>query len=172
MSRVQAPISVGGLSGPEDGGGCPLAGLSDGAGTRTHVAESAIARGLLMAFGVSCVGLGALGVFVPGLPTTIFLILACWAFARSNPALKRWVLSTRLFAPYARYLDGRSPMPVRAKVIAIGLMWACVGLSVWVILKSESAPVWVAWITVALAGIGTGFIAVWQPKGCVGTRCS
>jgi len=149
MSRAQASTALDGL-----GHEAP------------RVVSAAPARWLLTGFGVLCVGLGGLGVFVPGLPTTIFLILACWAFARSNPALQQWVLNTRLFAPYAKYLDGKSPMPVKAKLIAMGLMWACVGMSVWIILSAESAPSWVAWLTIALAGVGTAFIAVWQPRGC------
>lgn len=134
---------------------CPVA---------TPVAQRAVARWALMTFGVVCIALGGLGVFVPGLPTTIFLILACWAFARSNPGLRDRVLRSRLFAPYAKYVDGSSPMPLRARLVSIGIMWTCVGLSLWVLLGSDAAPQWVVWLTLALAVIGTVFIARWQRR--------
>jgi hypothetical protein len=55
---------------------------------------------LLAAAGLLCVGLGALGAVLPGLPTTIFLILASYCFTRSCPWLEERLLRTRLFAPY------------------------------------------------------------------------
>ncbi len=131
----------------------------------TLVESPRVVRWLWMALGLSCVALGAVGAVVPGMPTTIFLMIACWAFAKSCPALHRWVLTTRLFAPYARYLDGSTAMPIRAKAVAIALMWVSVALSCTVLVLQESAPDWVAVLVVAAAVAGTAFIVRWQPRG-------
>jgi len=51
---------------------------------------------LLLDIGWMCVGLGFIGVFVPGLPTTIFLLVAAWCFFRSNERAHAWLLEHRL----------------------------------------------------------------------------
>ena len=78
--------------------------------------------------GVASAGLGWLGVFVPGLPTTIFLILASYCFARSCPWLKDRLLRIPLFAPYMRVLDEGRGMSKTAAASALVSMWSCVAL--------------------------------------------
>jgi len=123
---------------------------------------SVASRWLLAGVGVLLVGVGALGVFVPGLPTTIFLIGASWCFARSIPWLERKLLRHRLFAPYMRFVDGSAPLPRRARVGAIAAMWVCVSVSVVLLLwTGEAGPV-VAAVVVVLAVVGTVFIWRWR----------
>ena len=65
-------------------------------------AKSRIAavRWAYAAFGMTCVGLGTVGIFVPGMPTTIFLILALWAFSRSSDRLHDWLYYHPRFGPF------------------------------------------------------------------------
>ena len=75
--------------------------------------------------GLLCVGLGGVGLVLPGLPSTIFFIGAAAAFSKSSPRLEAWVLDLRGVGPLIRdYRDGLG-MPRRAKVIAIAMMWTC-----------------------------------------------
>lgn len=53
-------------------------------------------RYLYIVLGLVCVGLGAMGVVVPGLPATPFLLLASWLFYRSSPRLQQWLLASWL----------------------------------------------------------------------------
>jgi hypothetical protein len=122
-----------------------------------------VVRWMYAGLGLSCVGLGGVGVAVPGMPTTIFLILASYFLTRSCPLLERKIMQSRLFRPYAKYLDGSAPMPMRAKLISIALMWISVSISCIFILRSE-APVFVAPLTVVLAIVGTWFILRWRPR--------
>ena len=69
--------------------------------------------------------------FVPGMPTTTFLLIAAWCFYRSSKRAHAWLLHNRLLGPYVRaFLSGQG-MPVRSKVIAIVMMWLTCGTSAW-----------------------------------------
>ncbi len=81
-------------------------------------------RRLLQALGWICVGLGAIGVVLPVMPTTVFLLIALWAFARSSPSLHAWLLNNPHFGPYITDWENHRVIPVRAKTIALTMMTA------------------------------------------------
>jgi uncharacterized membrane protein YbaN (DUF454 family) len=116
-------------------------------------------RWVLAGLGVAATGVGAVGVFVPGLPTTIFLLLASYCFARSCPWLEERLLRTRLFAPYLPWLEGTEPLPRRAKLGAIASMWAAVTISLGLLLYADRLGRAVAFAVVAAAVAGTVVIA-------------
>lgn len=83
--------------------------------------------------GCAAIGVGGVGIVVPGLPTTVFFIIAAWAFAKSSPRLEAWVLDLRTIGPAVRdYRDGVG-MPKQAKVIAATMIVAFVSLSAWLV---------------------------------------
>jgi uncharacterized protein len=112
-------------------------------------------RWLLAAAGTLFVAVGAVGVFVPGLPTTIFLILASYCFARSCPWLEERLLRVPLFAPYMQFIDDGGPMSIRARVISITAMWTSVLLSLALLGASARLSTALAATVVLVAAIGT-----------------
>lgn len=66
--------------------------------------------------------LGALGTVVPGLPTTVFMLLALWAFARSSERLHDWLYHHRLFGPPLQEWHQYRVIPRRAKLLAVTMM--------------------------------------------------
>ncbi|MBR1799798.1 MAG: YbaN family protein [Bacteroidales bacterium] len=102
---------------------------------------------LLVALGMIFVGLGALGVVVPGLPTTPFLLLASWLFYRSSPRLQQWLLNSWL-GKYIRNYHRRGGMTVSQKAGAVGIMVTMVLLSTFVFIPAGS----IARIIVPIAG--------------------
>jgi uncharacterized membrane protein YbaN (DUF454 family) len=76
-------------------------------------------RILLQVFGTLCVVAGIIGVFVPLWPTTIFMILALWAFARSSPRLHNWLLTHRRFGPPLQAWERHGAIPPLAKLLAV-----------------------------------------------------
>lgn len=110
-------------------------------------------RWLWLAAGFVCVGLGGIGVVVPGLPTTGFLILAAGCFSRSSPRFEQWVLNLPKFGPMVRDYRAGLGMPRRAKVFAIGSIVLFAGGAAWWALDGV-----VRWIVVALGVIGIAYI--------------
>jgi len=92
---------------------------------------AAVPRPVLLVIGWVCVVLGLVGIVIPVLPTTVFLLIAAWCFLRSSPRAHDWLLSHRVLGPYVRdYLSGEG-MPLRAKIVAISAMWTACVLSAW-----------------------------------------
>lgn len=81
-----------------------------------------LARLFWLGLGCTCVALGALGVLLPGLPTTPFLILAAASFARSSRALYERLMAHRIFGPLLRDYREHGTIPPRVKWLALGTM--------------------------------------------------
>ena len=87
-------------------------------------------RRLLIGAGTLATGLGIIGVFIPLLPTTPFLLLAAACYMRSSERFYHWLINNRIFGAYVRnYIEGRG-MPIRIKVFTILLLWLAIGLSI------------------------------------------
>jgi hypothetical protein len=78
-------------------------------------------------------GLGILGAFLPVMPTTIFLILAAWAFAQSHPAWKDWIFNHPKFGSNVRLWFEHGAIPRHIKRLAIGMMALSYGITVWLV---------------------------------------
>lgn len=79
-------------------------------------------RYVFLAFGFVCVGLGMLGVFLPVLPTTPFLIVALWAFSRSSRRFHHWLYTHPRFGPRLQEWDEHGAVPVKVKASAVTAM--------------------------------------------------
>lgn len=79
---------------------------------------------LLAISGCIAFALGLVGIFLPLLPTTPFLLLAAALWVRSSPRLYAWLLAHRWFGEYIRNYRENRAIPLRAKVFSIVLMWA------------------------------------------------
>lgn len=95
-------------------------------------------RGLLVrtgwtGLGLAAVGVGGVGIVVPGLRTTEFFLLAAWAFARSNRRLEAWVLGLPHIGPLVQDQRAGLGMPRRAKATAAVMIVLSVALSAWLI---------------------------------------
>ena len=119
-------------------------------------------RGLWLTAGMLFLGLGLLGVLLPILPTTPFLLLAAWCFARSSPRLHGWLLGHRLFGPPIRNWEENGAISRPAKRLAAGSMAAVFALSVVLGLS------WKALLAQGLLiGIGAAFVLT-RPDGSSG----
>ncbi|HJO73397.1 MAG: YbaN family protein [Rhodospirillales bacterium] len=79
-------------------------------------------RWLFLAFGWLNVAVGMIGVVVPGLPTTVFLIIALWAFTNSSERFRTWLWDHPRFGPPLRAWHRHRVIPLKAKVLAVASM--------------------------------------------------
>jgi len=87
-------------------------------------------RRLLIGAGTLSTGLGIIGIFIPILPTTPFLLLAAACYMRSSERFYQWLINNRVFGAYVmNYIEGRG-MPVKLKIFIIFLLWLTIGLSI------------------------------------------
>lgn len=111
-------------------------------------------RWVWLALGFACVGIGGIGIVVPGLPTTVFFVMAAACFSRSSPRFEKWVLTRPGVGPLVGDYRAGLGMPRRAKIAAVSSIVVMCGLSagfavdrVWVRVLIVSVGVFgVAWI--------------------------
>ncbi len=92
--------------------------------------RSVVARVGYTGLGLVAVGIGGVGIVVPGLPSTIFFIIAAWSFSKSNPRLEAWVLDLPRIGPLVQDYRKGLGMPKRAKTTAAVMIVVFVGFSV------------------------------------------
>lgn len=111
-------------------------------------------RLLYIAIGVFFVGLAFVGIFLPVLPTTPFLLIAVWAFSKGSPRLERWLLQHPKLGPAVRDWRAHRIIPLRAKCLATAMMSASF-LYLWFFSDVASRYVAMAGLTMLL---GAGYI--------------
>lgn len=88
-----------------------------------------ILKYIYIVFGCMSVVLGAVGVVVPGLPTTPFVLLASWCFYQSSPRLQTWLLQSFL-GKYIRDYKEKGGLTMRKRLYIIALMATMVSVSI------------------------------------------
>ena len=108
---------------------------------------SPIVRFLMVLAGLICVGLGMIGIVLPLLPTTPFLLLAAYLFVRSSQRLYRWLLTHRIFGRYiSNYIHHRA-ITKGVKIFTLLLLWGTISTSAWLMRDL----VWVQLLLLAVA---------------------
>lgn len=105
-------------------------------------------RKLILAGGFLAFGLGWTGVFIPGLPTTIFWIIAGLAFMRTNERMYRRIISDKRFGPGIRLFVEEGKISGRGKLVSIAMMLGCATASAFLI------PLF--WLKVLVVGAAIG----------------
>lgn len=97
-------------------------------GSVSPVPRDRLRRALYLALACVALALGVIGIVVPGLPTTPFVLLAAWAAARSSETLHAWLRTHRSFGPMVRDWQATGAVSRRAKWVATLTMAACAAL--------------------------------------------
>lgn len=108
-------------------------------------------RGAYFSLGALSVVLGVIGIFVPLWPTTCFLLLAGWCFARSSRRAERWLHENRLFGRYLRDYRERGVISGRVRATSVVTLWIFIGASALFFL----GQLWVVAVLLLVAGAVT-----------------
>jgi len=126
-----------------------------------------LARPLLVAGGLVSVAVGVVGIALPVLPTTPFLLLAAWCFARSSERLHRWLVTHRRLGVYVVGFVYGGGIPRRAKITALVVLWVSVSVSGVVVAWRLDGPLpslaLVAFLVVMAAGVSAYILT--RPTG-------
>ena len=108
-------------------------------------------KATLTLLGFTCVAIGIIGIVVPGLPTTVFMIIAAWLFSISNPRFEKWLLNLPKIGPAIQNFRNGLGMPIKAKFFAVSSIF--IFTTVATILLIANLPLKVSIIFVAVIGI-------------------
>lgn len=109
--------------------------------------ESKLKKHSLILVGHTFLGLGILGIFLPLMPTTIFLILSGACYAKSSPRMHDWLLTNKYFGKYLKNYREEKGTPLKLKIFSITILWVTIGYSI----LFNSIPLWVTIVLLLIA---------------------
>ena len=113
-------------------------------------------RAFYIILGCIAVVLGTIGIFVPGLPTTPFVLLASWCFYRSSPRLQAWLLQSFL-GKYIREYRDKGGLTLRKRIYILLLMAMMVAISTIFFIKALPIRI-IVWVAGAIGCVVVGFV--------------
>lgn len=121
--------------------------------------KNKLVRFLWIVLGSIFVAIGYIGIFVPGLPTTIFLILASACYIRSSKRLYEWLINNKLFGKFIKDYNEGKGMPLKAKISAVSMIIIFCGFAVIFAIE----PIWVDIIVTLFGLTGIAYITLRVP---------
>ena len=110
-----------------------------------------IKKPLLILLGSIFFGLGFIGILIPGLPTTPFLLLSAGCYVRSSDRLYAWLLNHKIFGNYIQKIRENRSISLRSKIVSLIAMWLMISLSAFVFIEI----LWIRILVIILGVIGT-----------------
>ena len=123
-----------------------------------QLARTPLLRWLYVGAGSVMVVLGIIGLLLPIVPTTPFLLLAAFCYARGSARVYRWLLTNRFFGEYIRAWRDQEGVPLAVKIYALVLLWIVLGFTAFVVI-----PLWPVRVGFLLVGGGVTVYIVRLP---------
>jgi len=105
---------------------------------------------MLVVLGFISLILAVIGVFIPILPTTPFLLLSAACFLRGSDRAYQWLMNHRLFGEYIRNFRDHKAIPLRTKIISVSLLWITILFSIFFVAEALYLRVMLAIIAIAV----------------------
>jgi uncharacterized protein len=119
-----------------------------------------VVRASLFIVGTFSLVLGAIGIFLPILPTTPFLLLSAACYMRSSERMHKWLLNNRWFGNYIRnYQEGKG-IPLKTKILAMTVLWVAILYSAFIALDE----ILIAQIALLIIALGVSVHLVRLPN--------
>ncbi len=113
---------------------------------------SNIKKAVLIASGSLSLGLGVLGIFLPVLPTTPFLLISAICYSKSSKKFSNWLLGSRVFGKYIKNYREKGGISLKAKIISITFLWITISYSAFFVIE-------IIWVRIILILIAIGVSA-------------
>lgn len=115
---------------------------------------------LYIVLGSISLALGIIGIVLPGLPTTPFLLLSAYLYLKGSPALHKWLLENKYLGGRIRRYEENKGLYKHEKVYSIILMWIMVSISAWIVISDVTLRI----VVLAAACVGTAVVWLWVPN--------
>lgn len=123
-------------------------------------ARGKLVKGLYFTAGTICLILGIIGIVLPILPTTPFLLLAAACYARSSDKFYNWLINNRILGAYIRnYREGKG-MPIKVKLFTLSLLWITMLITIFIFIQI----LWIQIVLFIIAIVVTIHIILIRPK--------
>ena len=122
-----------------------------GAERAVDLLPNPVRRGAYFTIGVVSVGLGVIGILVPLWPTTCFLLLAGWCFARSSKRAERWLHENPFFGRYLKDYREHGIISTRVRATSLVVLWGFIGFSAFAL----ASRLWAVALLIVVAGAVT-----------------
>ena len=109
--------------------------------------------------GFLSLGLGVIGIIVPGLPTTPLVLLAAYFFSKSSPRFHQWLLNNKLFGKYIKDYQQNPSISLRVKIISQFMMWSMIFYSVFFLINL----LLVKFMVILLGMVGFWYVVIYIP---------
>jgi len=106
-----------------------------------------VKRYLLLALAWISFTLGFIGIFIPVLPTTPFMLLATFLFAKSSPRLHAWIQTTRVYRHYVVPFKDAGGIPLGTKIRILAISYVVMGISAWFV------QLWFVWVILGMVAL-------------------
>lgn len=109
---------------------------------------------ILLVAGSLALGLGILGIILPLLPTTPFLLLAAACYVRSSDRLYKWLITNKWFGKYIQNFRSGKGIPLKAKIMGVSILWISICFSAFFVINL----IWIRILILLIAAYFTWFI--------------
>lgn len=101
--------------------------------------------------GTLSLALGIIGIVVPGLPTTPFILLTAWLYIKGSNKLHKWLISNKIFGKYILNFEQNKGMTMKSKIVSTAMMWTMISISCIFFIESTTIQL----VVIAMGVIGT-----------------
>jgi uncharacterized membrane protein YbaN (DUF454 family) len=106
---------------------------------------------IFVTIGSIFLGIGAIGIIIPGLPSTPFFILSAAFYLRGSIRLHKWISEHRVFGKYLKVYQENKAMTLRSKITVLSIMWTMIFISSFLLIENLI----IRWIILSAGVIGT-----------------
>ncbi len=112
-------------------------------------------RWLYASLGFVSIGLGYVGIVVPGMPSTVFFLIALWAFKKSSPRFETWLLTKSPAKDFLRQWSEDKSMSPKGKRVCLSMLWLCIAVSMAIFIATGKHWLFPVALFVVAVGVTT-----------------